>query len=53
MLHLLCITFDGFVRMKDFDTCVERDEYAEKIERAGYRHVIKINGTYDFFDTPE
>ena len=50
MLYLLCITYDGFVRMKDFDTCDERETYMQSLDRSEFRTVIQVDGCIYFHD---
>lgn len=49
MLYLLCTTFDGNVEITDYDSCVERGRASDRMDRAKYRYIVEINGSYCFY----
>ncbi len=48
MLYLLCVTFDGNVEITDYDSCVELADASDRMDRSKYRHIVEVNGSYNF-----
>jgi hypothetical protein len=50
MHALFCVDFDGFVHIETFACLTARAEFSDSLDRTVYRHIIEVDGPYNFVE---